>query len=94
MKRVICSILAAGAAALSLSSAARADDGRGRREEHRPVPIASRYDGQRIRDRDAQWRELQQQRRRFYSFRRTRAECARFERWYARRCDELRLHRS
>ncbi len=91
MKRVICSILAAGSAALSLSSAARADDGR---EQHRPVPITSRYDGQRIRDRDARWRDLRQERQRFYSFRHTRAECARFERWYARRCDQLRFHRS
>jgi Ni/Co efflux regulator RcnB len=94
MKRIICSVLAAGFAALSLSSAARADDGRDRREEHRPAPIAARHDGQGMRDRDAQWRELQQQRQRFYSLRRTRAECARFERWYARHCDELRFHRS
>jgi Ni/Co efflux regulator RcnB len=104
MTRLICSILAAGSAAVSLSSPARADEFRDR-EEHRPAPIASRYDdeglygpryeGMRFRDheRRERWRELEWERQRFYSFRHTRWECARFERWYARRCQELRFQR-
>jgi Ni/Co efflux regulator RcnB len=94
MTRLICSILAAGSAAVSLSSPARADEFRGR-DEHRPAPIASRYDGDRYDRHDGErWRELQRERERFYSFRHTRWECARFERWYARRCNELRFHHS
>jgi hypothetical protein len=99
MTRVICSILAAGSAALALSSPARADEYRERYEEHAPAPIARRYDdeGMRWRDRDGdryrgeRWRELQRERRQFYSFRHSRAECARFERWYEWRLDRLRF---
>jgi len=96
MTRLICSILAAGSAAFSMSSPARADQCR---PEHGPVAIASRYEGDGFHGRDweraraERLRELRMERQRFYSFRHTRAECARFERWYARRCDELRFHR-
>lgn len=97
MTRLICSILAAGSAAVSLSSPARADEFRDRREEHRPAPIASRSDDESARFRDHErgerWRELQRERERFYSYRHSRWECARFERWYARRCDQLRFRR-
>ncbi|HEY6908560.1 MAG TPA: hypothetical protein VI356_04265 [Myxococcales bacterium] len=96
MTRLICSILAAGSAAVSLASPARADEFRDR-DDRRPAPIASRWDDEGMRWRDHErgerWRELQRERERFYSVRRTRWECARFERWYARRCDQLRFHR-
>ena len=97
MTRLICSILAAGSAALSMSAPARAGESR---DEHRAAPVAPRYGGDGMHDRDRdhdgdrfrgeRWRELQRERQRFYSFRHSRGECARFERWYARRSDELR----
>ena len=96
MTRLICSILAAGSAAFSMSSPARADPFRA---ERGPVAIARRYDGDGFRGRHIEraraerLRELRVERQRFYSFRHTRAECARFERWYARRCDQLRFYR-
>ncbi len=95
MKRMMTLITAAGAAGLLLAStAARADEYRDRDDHY-----GERYRGYdegrrefRAREwREHEWRELQEARRAFYArwdgnpWRR-----ARFERWYAQRCAELR----
>jgi Ni/Co efflux regulator RcnB len=91
MKRILSGIVAAGIAAVTLgSSAARADE--------RPA-YAAQYgnrDGRRVDDRRAQEqrvferrRELDRERSRFYSARRSRWERARYDREYRRRCAEL-----
>ena len=95
MKRMIATVTAAGAAALMLfSTSARADHDRDEgRFEHRDEGREGRDHGWRERRewREHQWRELQRERQVFYArwdgnpWRR-----ARFERWYARRCAELR----
>jgi Ni/Co efflux regulator RcnB len=86
MTRLICSILAAGSTALSLAAPASAHEVR--YDGHATAPIARRVDYDRYRG--EQWRELEMTRHRFYSRPHSRFERARFERWYARRCDELR----
>jgi Ni/Co efflux regulator RcnB len=82
MTRLICSILAAGSTAFSMAAPASAHEDR--------APIARRADYEGGRYRHEGWRELQRERQRFCQVRHTRAECARFERWYSQRCDQLR----
>jgi len=82
MTRMICSLLAAGAAALAVASPAQAQprtdfDGRAQYRLDRAGGRA--------------WLDLQRTRRRFYArWNGNPWERARFERWYAHRCEELR----
>jgi hypothetical protein len=88
MKQIVCSLLAAGAATLALAAPASAhslDD---------PPAYAWRHSDHRFERLDYRWRALYRARRAFY--RRWNGnpwQRARFERWYARRCDELRYRR-
>ena len=90
MTRLICSILAAGSAAISMAAPASAHEMPARFEAHQTAPVVQRVDYDRYRGEE--WRELQVARRRFYGTRHTRRERARFDRWYAQRCDHLRSH--
>ncbi len=81
MNRMICSLLAAEAATLAVVSKAQAQ----------PLPeppgaarVEYRY------ARANEWRELQRTRREFDARWHSPRERKRFERWYARRCEELR----
>jgi Ni/Co efflux regulator RcnB len=83
MKRIVCSLVAAGAAALALASPARADT--------RFEPRDTRYRYASEWRREHEWRRLYWARRHFYAhWNGNPWERARFERWYAHRCDELR----
>jgi len=94
MKRTVSGLLAAGTAIFALAAPAHAhpaypdrppDSGWRRTDSH--------FDGYGYR-RDPRWRELVRARRAFY--RRWNGDPwvrARFERWYARRCDQLRYWR-
>jgi hypothetical protein len=87
MNRIICSLLAAGAAALAVASPAHAQPRFGYGFEQRDP----RYRHASHRWRAQQWRELYRARRHFYAhWNGAPWERARFERWYARRCAELR----
>ena len=87
MNRIICSLIAAGAAALAVASPAQAESNIGRQASSRVE-----YRWQRASDR--QWRELERARHAFYArWNGNPWERARFERWYGRRCEELR-HRA
>lgn len=87
MTRLICSVLAAGSAALSMAAPASAHECSPPAYVHETAP-ARRVDYDRYRG--DEWRELHFARRRFYERWHPRWEVARFERWYAHRCDELR----
>ena len=92
MTRLICSILAAGSAAISMAAPASAHELPQRFESHETAPVAvHRVDYDRYRGEE--WRELQFARQRFYSRPHNRWERMRFERWYAHRCDHLRYRR-
>jgi hypothetical protein len=84
MNRMICSLIAAGAAALAVASPAHAQ----------PLPRAEKYGRAEYRWERAEarrWRELDRARRSFYArWNGNPWERARFEHWYARRCEELR----
>jgi hypothetical protein len=84
MKRIVCSLLAAGAAAVTAASPANARP----REEPRP------FERSEYRWRPAagyRWREIQRARHQFYArWNGNPWERERFERWYAHRCSELR----
>jgi Ni/Co efflux regulator RcnB len=83
MKRIVCTVLAAGAVALAAAAPARA-------EPHRVTPSAREASGW-DRSHGDEWRELTRARRSFYArWNGNPRERARFERWYARRCEELR----
>jgi hypothetical protein len=83
MKKIVCSLLAAGAAALATASPARAEP----RFEQRDTRY--RYVSREWRERE--WRELYRERRLFYAhWNGNPWQRARFERWYVRRCAELR----
>jgi hypothetical protein len=88
MKKIIISLAAAGAAALALASPARAEP----RFEHRDAGYYTqpyRYASEWRRERE--WRELERARRHFYArWNGNPWERARFERWYAHRCEDLR----
>ena len=84
MTRMICSLIAAGAAALSIASPAQAQPMYGP-EVHGQVE----YRLERARGRE--WREVERARHRFYAhWNGNPWQRARFERWYAHRCEELR----
>ena len=83
MKRIVCTVLAAGAVALAAAAPARA-------ESHRVMPSAREASGWN-RSRAEEWRELTRARRAFYArWNGNPRQRARFERWYERRCEELR----
>ena len=90
MKRIVCSLLAAGAAALALAAPANAHPVcTDRPPEYGWRTSDSRFD--RFDWRDHRWRALDRARRAFYRhWDGDPWERARFERWYARRCRELR----
>ena len=81
MNRMICSLLAAGAATFAVVSKAQAQP---LPEPPRAARVEYRY------ERANEWRELRRTRRDFYARWHSMRERARFERWYARRCEELR----
>jgi len=81
MNRMICSLLAAGAAAFAVVLPAHAQP---LPERAREARVEYRY------ERANEWRELQRARREFYARWHGPRERARFERWYARRCEQLR----
>ena len=84
MTRMICSLIAAGAAALSVASPAQAQPLYGP-EAHGHVEYRMERASAR------QWRELDRARRKFYArWDGNPWARARFERWYAHRCEELR----
>jgi len=88
MNKIVCSILAAGAAALAAVSPARAEP----RFEQRQRDTRYRYALQERRERE--WRELYRARRQFYAhWNGNPWQRARFERWYGHRCAELRSWR-
>ena len=83
MKRTICSILAAGAALIGAAVPAHAES------RHRTFPARAASAWER-RDERA-FMQLQRVRHRFYArWNGDWRERARFERWYAHRCEELR----
>jgi hypothetical protein len=85
MKQIVCSLLAAGAAALAIASPARAEP----RFEQRDT----RYRRAWLERREREWRKLHRARRHFYAhWNGNPWERARFERWYARRCAALRMY--
>jgi hypothetical protein len=94
MKRTVCSLLAAGVATLALAAPANAhpadpdrppDSGWRRTDSH--------FEAYGYR-RDARWWALVRARRAFYRHWDGNPWArARFERWYARRCDQLRYWR-
>ncbi len=87
MRRIVCSVLAAGAAALAAAAPAHAE---GLREERRET-FAARTASAIERRHEREWAELMRVRHRFYArWNGNPRERARFERWYARRCEELR----
>ena len=87
MTRIICSVLAAGAAALSVAAPAHAAC----RYEARHEPRAYRAASFSERRHEREWGELERARRMFYRhWNGSRYERARFERWYEHRCEELR----
>ena len=88
MTRLICSILAAGSAAISMAAPASAHEMPARFQVHQTAPVVQRVDYDRYRA--GEWRELQMARHRFYGREHSRWERARFDRWYERRCEELR----
>jgi hypothetical protein len=88
MKKIVCSVLAAGAAACAVASPVRAEPlpyaRDPRPEAHAVRPVNSGY-------REGEWRELYRARRAFYArWNGNLRERARFESWYAHRCEELR----
>jgi len=87
MNRIVCSILAAGSAALAAASPAHAEP----RYEQRYEQRDTRYRYALAERREREWRELVRARRQFYAhWNGNPWERARFERWYGRRCAELR----
>ena len=85
MNKIVCSLLAAGAAALAAASPARAEP----RFEYQQRDTRYRYALQERRERE--WRELYRARRQFYAhWNGNPWQRVRFERWYGRRCAELR----
>jgi hypothetical protein len=94
MNKIVCSLLAAGAAAISVASPAQAEPRFEQRHEQRYDPGYSRYRYASQEWRERQWRELYRARRQFYAhWNGNPWERARFERWYGRRCAELRAWR-
>jgi hypothetical protein len=88
MKKIIISLAAAGAAALALASPARAEP---RFESRDTGYYTQQYRYASAFRREREWRELQRARRHFYAhWNGNRWERARFERWYAQRCEDLR----
>ena len=91
MNRIVCGLLAAGAVTLALIPSAHASPAC-----PQPSPDRAGYswrhpDSDAYRFRDHRWRALYRARRTFYRhWRGDRWERVRFERWYARRCAELR----
>ena len=86
MTRTLCSLLAAGVAVLAGASPARAEARFQPRHEPRAIR-ASAWEHRHERE----WSELERARRRFYlRWSGNPVERARFERWYAHRCEELR----
>ena len=84
MNRIVCSLLAAGAAALAVASPAHAHPWWEREPSGRPEYRWQRFSGR-------EWRALRHARRHFYArWNSDPWERARFERWYEHRCDELR----
>jgi hypothetical protein len=92
MKRIVISLVAAGAAALALASPARAEPRFDRRDDgYRYEYREHRYRHAWEWRREREWRELARARRLFYArWDGNPWERARFERWYAHRCEELR----
>ena len=87
MTRIVCSVLAAGAAALTAAAPARAES----RHEERHEAYAMRAASAIERYHEREWAQLMRARHRFYArWNGNPWERARFERWYAHRCEELR----
>ncbi|HTO97535.1 MAG TPA: hypothetical protein VMK66_10870 [Myxococcales bacterium] len=87
MKKIVSSVLAAGAAAFALASPARAETRPYARPEAHTVRPVSAYQ----RNHESEWGDLYRARREFYArWKGNARERARFESWYAHRCDELR----
>jgi hypothetical protein len=85
MKRIACTVLAAFAVSLAAAAPAHAEVRR-----TMPLPAASAWD----RGHGDGWRELARARRAFYArWNGNLRERARFERWYAHRCEQLRRSR-
>ncbi|HYY52203.1 MAG TPA: hypothetical protein VE755_04980 [Myxococcales bacterium] len=104
MNRIVCSLLAAGAAALAIASPARAEPRYeqpytpyGYEQPYTPYPYEQWGPGHRYAwraEREREWRELYRARRHFYAYWNGNPWArARFERWYSRRCAELRFWR-
>lgn len=91
MIRTICSVLAAAAATVTAVAPAHAEGRYEARQEARHEPFAVRAASAWERRHEREWARLQRTRHRFYKrWNGNPYERARFERWYAHRCDELR----
>jgi len=87
MKKIVSSVLAAGAAAFILAPSAHAETRPYAQPEAHAVRPVSAYQ----RNHESEWRDVYRARREFYArWNGNARERARFENWYARRCDELR----
>jgi hypothetical protein len=104
MTRTICSILAAGAAAISMAAPAHAASRYGNSNQapaYRAVSFEHREYGRRPYRgasffewrREREWAQLERARRMFYRhWNGNPYERVRFQRWYAHRCEELRRY--